>query len=285
MIDVIVTGGSGFIGSRLVKSLEKQGLKILSLSSKTLDITSLSSWLNLPKAKFVYHLAGKSFVPNSWDPKNKIFETNVLGTKNALSYCKNNKSKLCFASSYIYGIPDKLPLNEEDIVKPNNPYALSKYISEELCRFSSEFENISITILRLFNVFGPKQNSNFLIPSIIKQVNHKKRIEVRDLEPKRDFIYVDDVVEAFLSCLNSTDGFNIYNIGSGKSYSVKEAISLIQNINGKKLPVYSLQNERINEIDDVLADISKAKKFLNWIPKYTFKEGIEKVVLSDLKNK
>lgn len=278
MIDVIVTGGTGFIGKKLVKSLKKRGLSVLPLCSKKLEITSFTSWLNLPPAKYIYHLAGKSFVPNSWDPKNNIFGVNVLGTKNALAYCKIHKAKLCLASSYVYGTPDQLPINENHETRPNNPYALSKRISEQICQFSANYENISVTILRLFNVFGPNQNSQFLIPSIIDQIHKNEKIEVQDLNPRRDFVYLDDVVDAFISCFDKTDGFNIYNIGSGKSYSVKEVISLIQNLNNNRLQVFSLNKKRPNELNDVVADISRAKKCLNWNPKYTLLDGLKEIL-------
>ena len=277
MIDSIVTGGSGFIGRKLVKALESRGEKVMCLSSKNFDITKKYSWENLPKAKNLFHLASKSFVPDSWNYRSNIFETNVLGTKNALDYSKRVNSNLIFASSYIYGIPINIPVMETDLPKPNNPYALSKYFSEQLGSFYAQYENINVTSLRIFNVFGPGQDKRFLIPSIIEQLK-EKIIRVKDLEPKRDYIYIDDVVRAFLYASKRMQGFNIFNIGSGESYSVKEVINNIQLIAGTNIPILSEENKRNNEIPNVIADTSKTEKFLNWSPIYSFKKGLEETV-------
>ena len=274
MFDSLVTGASGFIGKKLLKALEESGERVIGLTSKDLDVTDIDNWDNLPKAKYIYHLAGKSFVPDSWSIRSKIFETNLIGTRNALHYCKQNGAKLIFASSYVYGVPDSLPINEKCIAKPNNPYALSKFISEKLCQFSVTYENIEVTALRIFNVYGPGQNNNFLIPTILKQLNMKKEIIVKSIEPKRDFIYVDDVVNAFLLSQKNLPGFNVFNIGSGKSFSVKNLVSIIQNIKQTKLPLISMEESRVNEIPDVIADISEAKKKLGWEPKYSLEQGL-----------
>ena len=278
MVYSLVTGASGFIGKKLLNALKDRGEKVIGLTSKDLDVTDINAWDNLPKAKYVYHLAGKSFVPDSWSIKSKILETNILGTRNALNYCKQNGAKLIFASSYIYGVPDSLPINEKCIPKPNNPYALSKYISEKLCKFSVTYENIEVTVLRIFNVYGPGQNNNFLIPTIINQLKMKQEIIVKSTAPRRDFIYVDDVVNAFLLSQKNLPGFNVFNIGSGKSFSVKNLVSIIQNIKKTKLPLTSLEELRVNEIPNVVADISEAKKKLGWEPNYSLEEGLKKVL-------
>tara|TARA_B100000242_G_scaffold294308_1_gene276241 strand:- start:6189 stop:7028 length:840 start_codon:yes stop_codon:yes gene_type:complete len=278
MIDYIVTGASGFIGKKLVRTLELKGEKVLGLCSKEFDILKISCWDELPKAKVIFHLAGKSFVPESWNYKSNIFETNINGTKNALDFCKRSKTKLIFASSYVYGIPNRLPVFETDTPKPNNPYALSKFFSEQLGEFYATYENIDFTALRIFNVFGPGQRENFLIPRIIQQVKYNDNIRVKDLKPKRDYIYIDDVANAFLLASKKMKGFKIFNIGSGTSYSVNEVIEKIQSIAGTNLPILSEENTRINEINDVIADISTTKEELSWRPKYSFIEGLKKCI-------
>ena len=278
MIDCLVTGANGFIGKKLVKALQKNKEKVIGLTSNDLDITNLNSWEKLPKAKTLYHLAGKSFVPDSWEIKSKIFETNLIGTRHALHYCKKYGAKLIFASSYIYGLPDSLPINERSSPKPNNPYSLSKWFSEKLCEFSSNYENIEVTALRIFNVYGPGQNEKFLIPSIIKQIKINKEIIVQSTLPKRDFVYIDDVINAFILSKKRLPGFNVFNIGSGESFSVKEIVTYIQNIKNNKFPLISTEESRINEIPNVIADISNAREKLGWQPKYSLFEGLKSLI-------
>ena len=277
MIDAIITGSEGFIGKKLVNTLHNKKLNLLPLSSKNFNILNQSDWEKLPKSVILYHLAAKSFVPESWDPKSNIFETNVLGTKYALDYCKKFNCKIIFASSYIYGIPERLPITENDNAEPNNPYALSKYFSEELAKFYCKYEGIDCTALRIFNVFGPGQSEKFLIPSIIKQVYNSSEILVNDLKPRRDYIFIDDVIEAFILAAGNMHNFNIFNIGSGKSLSVKEIIEKIQLVANKNLPIITSKNVRYNEIPDVIACIKSAKEILNWTPKYSFDNGIKEI--------
>ena len=136
---------------------------------------------------------------------------------------------------------------------------------------------MNITILRLFNVFGPKQKENFLIPLIIKQVLNKgNTITVQDLEPKRDYIYVEDVCRAIELSIHKTEGYHLFNIGSGTSYSVREVIETIQKIAGTDKNIISKQNIRRNELNDVVADINRITDEWNWQPEVDFEQGLRK---------
>ncbi len=173
----------------------------------------------------------------------------------ALNYCKLNCAHLIYISAYLYGIPKKLPINENHPIFPNNPYALSKHLSEKLCEFYSSYYNIAVTVIRPFNIFGPGQRSEFLIPKLIKQILDSNEVRAKDFSPKRDYIYIEDFVDALVKVLGISDNFQVINIGSGKSYSVREIIDIIQEEAETKLPVFSDQEVRENEIDNVCADI------------------------------
>ena len=274
-MDVIVTGGSGFIGYHLTNRLKSRGVGVISLNRTNGDITKKDTWDSLPKVHSVIHLAGRSYVPDSWINSGDFVETNVVGTQRALDYCRKSGASMVYANSYPYGIPDELPINEYAPIKPNNPYSLSKCMGEQLCEFASDYHNVTATVLRLFNVYGANQRKDFLIPSIINQVLYKKKIIVMDLNPRRDYVYVNDVVEALVKSTSLTEGFNSINIGSGVSYSVRDVIENIQLAANTDLNIVSKESERINEVPDVVADISKAKKVLDWSPIYSFKEGIK----------
>ena len=278
MTSILITGGSGFIGRKLINKLETLGYNYISLNSKYGDINKKSTFFSLPKVKYVFHLAGKSFVPDSWEENNELFITNIIGTKNVLNYCKNVGAKLIMASSYVYGIPEGLPINENHPIKPSNPYALSKYMAEQLVEFEFLNHNLNSVILRLFNIYGNGQRDQFLISKIVKQIKNNSVINVFDLKPKRDFVYIDDVVDAFICAMSLNEGLFKFNIGTGQSFSVEEVIYFIQEILGTSLPICSKEISRNNEISDVKADISYAKSLLNWEPKYNIQDGLKKYI-------
>jgi GDP-4-dehydro-6-deoxy-D-mannose reductase len=179
----------------------------------------------------------------------------------------------------LYGLPDCLPVNEICIPKPNNPYALSKYLAEQMCEFYATHHGIHVTVIRPFNLFGPGQKEHFLIPHIVNQVMARRAIHVMDPEPRRDYIYIDDLVDALLRTMGRAGGgYNVFNIGSGSSLSVREMISVIQSVARTELSVVSSGEGRCNEIDDVYADIDKAQTELGWAPCLTFVQGIEKLM-------
>lgn len=277
MIDAIVTGGGGFIGRRLVRKLKASGMKAIAME-RSQDICDAATWRDLPSAPVLFHLAGRSYVPDSWTDAPAFMQTNVVGTQNALDWCKRHGSRMIFASAYIYGVPASLPIRESDPVYPNNPYAVSKWLAEQLCEFAAIHENISVTALRIFNVYGAGQRAEFLIPMLISQIRARSSINVADLTPRRDFVYIDDVVDAFISALKAPKGYSCLNIGSGISLSVQDIIDTIQNVCGTSLPVGSACAARRNEISDVRADIERAEKLIAWRPKWDFSAGIKAMI-------
>jgi nucleoside-diphosphate-sugar epimerase len=278
MTRIIVTGAKGFVGKYLVSKLDTAGYQVFEVGRELGDITEPSTWNSLPNADVVVHLAAKSFVPDSWTDISGFISCNLAGTIEALNYCKSRSSKLVYVSSYLYGNPQKLPISESDALSVNNPYALTKKLAEESCQFYAESFGIPVIILRPFNVYGTGQSDQFLIPSLINQVSAKKEIYVKDLEPKRDYLYIDDLTTAITQAVSYQGNFNIFNVGSGISYSVKELIDIIQRFAGTDLPVFSESARRKNEIMDTVADISHAKELLNWQPEWTLEEGIKRMI-------
>ena len=278
----MVTGASGFIGTHLSsKLIEEAKYNIIRTNRSFGDITNPDTWNNFPKSEIVIHLAGLTFVPDSWNNPTSFINTNVVGTMMALDYCKKHNSKLIFVSSYLYGKPKKIPIDENQPAKPTNPYTLSKKISEDVCRFYSKNYGVNVSILRPFNVYGANQKEHFLIPSIIKQINLAKEINVKDLKPKRDFVYIKDLVDAIIKTIDLEKKFVIFNIASGISYSVLEVINAIQKIKKKNLKIKSSEEIRSDEIMDTKANIKKAKKLLKWTPVWSFEKGIRDIYESN----
>jgi nucleoside-diphosphate-sugar epimerase len=273
---VLVTGASGFLGRALKARLLADGYRVLEMNSNA-DITEADNYTKFFDAglSHVFHLAGRLFAPESWTDPAGFMHTNVLGTERVLEFCRMNRLSLTYVSGYVYGVPEKLPIAESDHLMPNNPYALSKYLAERLCEFYAREYGVKTHVLRPFNVYGPNQNEKFLIPHIMRQVASGQDVRVLSLIPRRDFIYVDDVVDATVKAFHHTNGtYAVYNIGSGISLSVEEVIDEIQRVAGVSLPVVSEEKERTNEISDTYADISRARKDLAWSPVVSFAEGI-----------
>ena len=278
MTKMLVTGATGFIGTHLVAKLREHQHEVFTANSKSGDIADNSTWLAFPDTEIVIHLAGKTFVPDSWTCPGDFLRTNLQGTICALNYCRERKGRLIFMSSYLYGVPEKLPISECDSLHANNPYALSKKLAEEACRFYSDYYEVNVTVLRPFNIYGPGQNTKFLIPSIIEQIAGGVALKVKDLEPKRDYVYIDDLVEAFLNVIERPRRFDIFNIASGTSHSVGEVIHLIQNIAGKNLPVLSDGERRKEEVMDTRADITHAREILGWHPRWSLSAGCARIL-------
>ncbi len=282
MKNVLVTGAGGFIGRRLVCALKDAGYLVHEFGSAGGDIADPATVerFNEVTVDFVFHLAGRTYVPDAWCEPGDFQRVNVAGTVNVLELCRRKKIPLTYVSAYLYGIPASLPVRETDRIDPNNPYALSKFLAESLCSFYAEHFDVPVTIIRPFNIYGPGQKGHFLIPEIIAQIKAGQPIRLKDLTPRRDYLYLDDLVDALVRTLNQEAGCHVYNIGYGSSLSVAEIVETIQSVAGTALPVVSENAPRHNEICDVYADISKAAQELHWHPHYSFKEGIKKMILN-----
>jgi nucleoside-diphosphate-sugar epimerase len=277
MSRILVTGANGFVGAYLTKALTVMGHELVLLSSSMGKIELSSTWLNLPKTEMVIHLAAKTFVPESWKDPVTFFETNTLGTTRALEYCRKHQAKFIFISSYLYGNPDSLPIFESALINTPNPYALSKKISEDICAFYAANYGVPIIILRPFNIYGFGQPASFLIPTLINQLLNQQSFHVKDLIPKRDYLYITDLIDAIVKAL-PLPGFEIINIGSGSSYAVQEIIDTIQEIAGTAHPVTSEHQVRKEEIMNTVAGISKAATLLNWRPQVSLKDGLSQMI-------
>ena len=280
---ILVTGATGFIGRALTVRLRAQGRSVIALGSADGDIrepATLRRWLGKDVGAVV-HLAGRSFVPDSWQDPSAFIDVNAGGTSRVLEYCRAAGARLVFVSGYVYGVPESLPIPETAPVRPNNPYALSKSLAEIICCFDATHRGVAVTVMRPFNVYGPGQPEHFLIPKILRQLKAGTAIEVMDLGPRRDWVFVEDVVDALVAAVaRGGDGYNVYNVGSGESHSVGDVIRVAQDAARTRLAVRSQQAVRPNELQDVVADISKAGRELHWQPRTRLAEGIERTLLS-----
>ena len=271
---VIVTGASGFLGSKLCDALAQQHIEVTGLNTAAGDITD-KDYFHQPGCDdcvHVFHLAARTFVPDSWTDPRAFITTNTLGTVNVLEFCRARKIPLTFVSAFVYGnVPN--PIHEETVARPNNPYALSKKLAEDVCLFYTQHYDLPVTVVRPFNIYGPGQPSHFLIPSIITQALQNGSVTVGDVTPKRDYVYIDDVTGLLTKMVGKT-ATGIFNAGTGRSYSVLEVIGLVEKILGKKIAIESSKTQRKNEIMDTVAAIDKARQELNWTPQWDLEKGL-----------
>lgn len=277
---VAVTGSSGFIGNFLKKKLAEEGVDLFEIDLNVgIDILHKDFLSKVPYFDCLVHLAAQSFVPDSYINSYDFYITNITGTINALELCKKYNSRIIFMSSYVYGIPKYLPIDEKHPVNAFNPYADTKIKGEELCKSYHHFFNIPVTIIRPFNIYGPGQNPNFLIPSILFQIQREKKIVLNDPNPKRDFVYITDAIESIFKCIKyEHKNVEIFNVGSGESISVKEICSIFSNFLNNVIPIEFKGQIRKSEIDETISDIKKIKHVLGWEPKISIEEGIHKLI-------
>lgn len=275
---VLVTGSSGFVGKHLVDRLKEDGFKVIPFSrTEGQDVTSMDDFLDLSPVDVIFHLAAIANVPLSWENPQQVLNVNLGGTANVLEFARRGGSRVIYANSYPYGTVQHLPTNEEQPTSAENPYGISKLAAEDLCRVYATRYQLTITSLRLFNIYGPGQSERMIISQMIRELKEDGKITVLDGSPKRDFVFIADVVDAYIKAMEKqTRGFSIYNIGSGTSISIRKVAEMLARIAQiKGVEIIDKKEQRPNEIPETRADISKARSKLNWQPTVSLKEGLQ----------
>ncbi len=290
MNTLLVTGHSGFIGNNLLDSISNQ-YRIFGLSKKKLsykkrnqNVTQIKqNILNIDEKKIprkiscIIHMAALTDVKFCEENPLKCFEINVTGTQNMLEIARKQDSKFLYMStSHVFGIPKKLPIDENHPRNPTSIYSASKLGGEILCESYSKSYGLDVSIIRLFSIYGPKSPPHLVTSKIISQFLTKKNtLYLGNLSPKRDFVYVNDAIKAIELVLKKIKGFNSYNVGSGKAYSIQEICNHLKKIANKKVTIKTTKSlKRKNDIDKIVANPTKMKK-LGWTPETNFYDGIK----------
>jgi len=289
----LITGGAGFIGGHLVEKLFTQGMEIIVIDNFSTgrvqnlknvkdeikliecDISISGQWQDLfENIDYVFHLAALAdIVPSIENPENYC-RSNVTGSFNILEACrKHHVKKIVYsASSSCYGIPDNYPTIETAEIRPQYPYALTKYLGEQLVMHWCQVYNLPAVSLRFFNLYGPRSRTSGTYGAVFgvflaQKLAGKPFTVVGDGTQTRDFTFVTDAVDAIITAAESDVSDEIINIGSANSYSVNRLVELL---GGDVVHI----PKRPGEPDCTWADISKAKKLLNWQPKVSLEEGV-----------
>lgn len=303
----LVTGGAGFIGSHITERLLTEGYEVICLDNfdnyydprlKRKNIESFLENQNFTliegdirneeliknliqnySVNYIFHEAAQAGVRASIEDPKKPNDVNIGGTMNVLtSSLDSNVKKIIFASSSsVYGKMKYLPFDEEHPKSPISPYGVSKLAAEYYCRVFYEVYGLKTVSLRYFTVYGPRMRPDLAISIFTRNALENETIEIFGTGSQtRDFTYIDDVVEATMKAIGKGDG-EAYNIGSGKRISIIGLAELIIEITHSNSKIIHSKRKK-GDAMHTWANIEKAKKELDWVPKIDIKEGLEKYI-------
>ncbi len=311
MTTILVTGGAGFIGSHLCERLLSERTKVICFDNfdsfydpnikirnvegvkkkspelfelVTGDIRNpehLKGVLQKKQIDFVVHLAARAGVRPSISDPLLYQDVNIRGTIVLLESCKAHgiKNFIFASSSSVYGENQRVPFTEKDLdIQPISPYGATKRAGELLCYSYHHLYGMNIACLRIFTAYGPRQRPEMAIHKFTRLIDQGEKIPIYgDGSSRRDYTYIDDLIDGVLGVIRYHRGFEIYNLGESQTTSLKELIRLIEEAFGKKANVEMLESQP-GDVSVTYADITKAKRMLKYQPGVKMEEGIKRFV-------
>lgn len=279
---ISVAGSDGFVGRNVCSVFREAGHTIIPIDiTNGMDLCDAGIIDKVPQIDCFVHLANLVYVPASYENPAKFYRVNYLTTLNALEICRKWNAKLVYISSYIYGNPQYLPVDENHPIAPFNPYAQTKVICEKLCEGYNRDFGVKVSVVRPFNIYGTGQKGMLLIPEIISQIKEgKEKIQLKAASPRRDYINVKDVAKAIYSCAMFNEPYGIYNICSGESVSVREITEIINNNLKHKVQFSFSSSDRPNEVDETRGSC-KHLESIGWKKTIGFEEGIKEIIKAE----
>jgi len=307
MEKILITGATGFVGSHLTEFCIERGFEVVAFDrynpnynlgwlekskyKKDInfsfgDIRDYDSVLKTMKGcKIIFHLAALIGIPYSYLSPQAYLKTNVEGTYNILESAKhlNIDQAIITSTSEVYGSAKYVPIDEKHPFSAQSPYSASKISADQLAISYFNSFKLPIKIIRPFNIYGPRQSSRAVIPSIIIQaLSNKKEIKLGNIKPTRDFTYVTDTCNAFLHILKNKSFFgNTLNVGSNNEYKIKDiAEKIIKKLNLNVTIKKDKKRVRVvnSEVTRLVCDNSRILKNTNWKPKIKIDEGLDKTI-------
>ena len=299
-MNILITGGMGFLGIHLSEYLNKQSHKVTIfdnfsnsqmkkldsiiqiIEGDILDYPLLSKSLN--NIELVIHLAAQISVPKSIEDPDDTLKINVNGTQNVLDACleHNIRNFIAVSTAAVFGTTSVMPLTENSTPNPISPYGTSKLMMEEKIIDFSKKHNLNSIILRLFNLYGQGQSPEYagVITKFLERIREDKPLEIYGKgNQTRDFIHVDDATECINLAIKKLDGNTgtIYNVGSGKIISILDLAHLLLKLSGKELPI-NYKPEIEGDILHSQTSISLVRKELGFEPQISFEEGLSRFI-------
>lgn len=305
---VFVTGAGGFIGSHLCERLVLNGAKVTALvryNSKGShgfledfpkeisdeirvvlgDIRDENTFReHLKDMDVVFHLAALPGIPYSFIYPRDLFDNNILGSFNLLNAARDMKPGkiILLSTAETYGNSQYLPIDEKHPQIPRSPYAATKAAMEDLAWSFIHAYEMPVTIVRLFNNYGPRQSTRAVTPVIITQLLKGDVVKIGSLHPKRDFSFVLDTVMALVKIAQLKESGEVFNIGSGCNISVREIIEIVSKILNK-MDIQILTDERrirpvTSEVEALRADFTRLHERTGWKPEFSYEKGLEMTI-------
>ncbi|MFA5878101.1 MAG: NAD(P)-dependent oxidoreductase [Candidatus Staskawiczbacteria bacterium] len=308
---ILITGGAGFIGANLARKLiSLPGFKVFIIEKRNTNLWRLKDIINKVNIKYVdlenqnglsevindinpsvvFHLASYGVYSSSQSDLRKMVRVNIEGTLNLIDSLKSHPiSSFVYTGTCFEYKEKKSKINENDIIEPLNFYAITKFTAELFLKKLAEEENMPIINLRLFTPYGYHEDGQRVIPHIILSALKNKKIELTSPDNARDFIFIEDVVNLFSKIARNNNNYHgeIFNIGSGGQQSVRDVVSTIEKLLGKKLDVKYGSRASYYRKDRKFfsANNAKAKSIFNWQIEHDFESGIGKTIDWFKKNK
>lgn len=304
----LITGITGFAGGHLAQILIDRGDEVFGVARdegfslnhltkrvdtviKDLqDMQVVNHLLEEVKPDAIYHLAGQAFVPTAWDNPWDTIENNVRPQLNILQAMIKQKSKarlLVVASNEVYGVVplDKLPVNEDTLMRPDNPYGVSKVAQDTLALQYHLSHGIDVLRVRAFNHIGPRQSPFFVASSFAKQIAeievglHKPVLRVGNLEAQRDFTDVVDVMRGYALLVEKGQPGEAYNVGTGRAYSIQYLLDTLLSYTDTPIDIQQDPDRmRPSDVPIIYADNSKLQAQTGWEPTYKFEDSLMRVL-------
>jgi len=305
---VVITGSEGFIGSHLTERLVKLGAKVTAFilynsfntygwidtfkkeikNNIKIFVGDIRDEASVRKAlkdqDIIFHLAALIAIPYSYYAPRSYFETNVLGTLNIMQSVKEFEpiKVIHTSTSEVYGTALYTPIDENHPLQGQSPYSASKIGADKVVESFYRSFNIPVAVIRPFNTYGPRQSARAVIPTIISQALTKEEIKLGNIHAVRDMSYIKDTVNGFVKIAQSNKSVGeVINIGSGRGLTIKEVVEIVAKLLNKNMKI-KIDKGRIrpkkSEVEVLICDYRKAKKIINWTPKFNFEEGLAETI-------
>ena len=272
-----ITGQSGFIGSAVTRAVLGAGHQVISLDKYARSCFADKGYPE--KLDWVLHFAASTSIKASMKDPFSTYKNNIESTLAALKISHYSKASFVFMSSYVYGQPKYLPVDEKHPIACLNPYMGSKIVGEEICQQLSDMLQIPLIILRGFYIYGNCQIPGRLISDLLESVRKGIPIVLNDASPKRDYLYIKDFELLILKIISRNPiETGTYNVGYGRSYSNIEVAEMVRMLSGNKYSVTVKSSPRPQDVLDCTVDMSLIKEAFSWEPIYSLEKGLSELM-------